>query len=56
MSKKKKSTLSNPFEEIGKCTLNIRKENERHILVIKELNEKRDNALREYKKSRKEGG
>ena len=56
MSKKKKDRALELFEEVAKCTFNIRQENEKHAAAMKKLKEKRDNALREYKQIRKKGG
>lgn len=53
---KKKTDLSIPFNKVAECTFEIRKENERHAAAIKELKDKRDAALREYKQIRKKGG
>ena len=56
MSKKKKDRVSELYAEVDKCTLDIRKENERHVAAMKKLQEKKDETLKEYKQIRKKGG
>ncbi|GAH66157.1 unnamed protein product [marine sediment metagenome] len=56
MSKKKKDRVSELYVEVDECTLNIRKENERHAAAMKKLQEKRDETLKEYKQIKKKGG